>query len=255
MKRTGRNAWRRAATALMLLAVASGTAGCTYLRLNSFRRQLADFNRYVLIATAPVPTVSFREPVLEPKDVDWLLGLVPRKDADAADTIHARYEFQKLYPAGGSSEPEGAFDLPVETTFVSGKLAEVCFSERIAELLNTASLTELFRQASSASLPATGDQVSWPVGQGLQLPAVDRVLALCGSPFEESETEQHRVFRYCYRLPTQTGEPAVPCGEATLKFRKDTGQLEKGAFRVGHLDIALQVRAGGKGSITLKRRA
>ena len=70
----------------LLIGLALSTTSCVYLRLNTLRKQLAQFEKYCTFENTVGPAIVFKKPVIKPKDTEWLLGFTPSTIQDEGDT-------------------------------------------------------------------------------------------------------------------------------------------------------------------------
>ena len=238
----------------LLACVLFGSSSCVYWRLNKFRKQLAEFSEYCAIEHREGPTVVFNRPVLEPGDLQWLVGIEPNQTETVGDSLMETYLFRKMYADGNSNgEERGKFDFPVQIAYQDGRLRDIMFPARIRELIHEKQMNELFKEIHKADLEAKDHVTSWNLGDSLDVPNFSAMRSFVGRSFRDETNDLHRIVHLRYQVADKVDLKGPVHTEAKLVYNRENGNLVWIDIRMGYLYIHANVGRGKEDTVTMKR--
>lgn len=251
-----RRYYRYAVGCLLLAGILYGSTSCIYWRLNSFRAQLSKFTEYCSIEQRAGPTIVFKKPVLQPGDLQWLVGIEPNEVVSDGDNQVETYLFRKMYANEEQrGQEDGMYDFPLEIAYRDGLASSLMFPARIRELVKEDQMIEIFNDIDKAKIEATGSTTSWQLGNSLDVPKYEVMLGFLGTPFLETTNELHRVVHLRYQVATEVDPEGVVDSQSTLVYERMSGKLLWADIRLGYLFIHAKVGRGKKDTVTIKRVA
>ncbi len=188
-----------AALALVPLLV-SGCQLARWLRLLSFKNQLAQVERYVRIEDQGGLVLHFSKPVVYADDLSLLIqGETSRKTNQNRSEWIWSYEKQ---PAEGALEA-GEFDLSFTLGFENSKLSDVRFGEHFLGLMPKPLIVGLLRSVGQADVNVKRGTVAmkWAgpgPGQKVELPTKSQLARLLGAPARVSQNNGRKTHLYKY---------------------------------------------------------
>ncbi|MCX6902655.1 MAG: hypothetical protein NTW03_04100 [Verrucomicrobia bacterium] len=219
---------------LLLLVVLGAWAflatGCEWgrwLRLLSFKKQLANLERYARVEDRHGLTLHFLKPVVYTGDLQLLVeGDAFRTTNQNRQTWLWAYEKQSLAPSASAHD----FDLSFTAIFENDKFTELRFPERFLAVLPKPLILGMLRSLGRAEIDMKHGtaNVKW-VGGGqdkVDLPAEPQLTALLGPPFTVTESNLTRTFLYKYyeKAPSPQA-PAEKLAWATFTFAGDSDRV------------------------------
>lgn len=239
---------------ILLVGIALGSTSCIYWRLNTFRAQLSKFTQYCTIEQREGPTIVFKTPVLQPGDLQWLVGIAPSDVVTEGDKQVETYLFRKMYADGDQQgEEEGSYDFPLEVTYRDGLASSLMFPARIRELVKEEQIKEIFNDIDKAKIQATGSTTSWHLGDSLDVPKYEAMLGFIGVPFLETTNDLHRVVHLRYQVGQEVDPEGPVHSQTTLVYGRTSGRLVWADIRLGYLYIHAKVGRGKEDKVTIKR--
>lgn len=233
----------------LLGVVAMTLSGCVWLRLLSLKKQLADFDRYVLVEDTDGLTLRFNKPVLHSEDLLFLMSLEPTRRVTNGATQTWDWTFRKL--RAPDSVEQGDFDLIFSTEFVGNRLTSFSLDDRFLASLpkplllgalrsfGQADVDQKRRTATMRWVDRGENPAEW---QSLSREALTRLL---GEPYALSTTNAISTSVYRYRLDT----PSPKSDESLLarvefSFLESSDKLTRVDAAYGQFKIAYEPSAG-----------
>jgi hypothetical protein len=231
---------KRLGFVVLLAGVALLTSGCElmrWLRLLSFKKQLAEFERYVRVEEKGGLTLHFLKPVVYADDINLLIsGESLRTTNKNHVTWLWTYEKQSAQP---KAEP-GNYDLTITMEFEHLKFTEFRFPDRFLTLMPKSIIIGLLRTVGQAKIDTKHQSIDakWAgpgPGQKVELPTKTQIRALLGEPFLSSETNGVRTVLYKYYQKTPAPEsPAERLAWATFTFARDSEDIQGSQGVIGN---------------------
>ncbi|MCI5121034.1 MAG: hypothetical protein D3908_07585, partial [Candidatus Electrothrix sp. AUS4] len=113
---------------LILICCSVTVSGCVYLRLLAFRKQLTQFDQYVVVDKKDGLTFSFLRPTLYGNDMKWL-GLHPTLLETKSGVTIWKHDLEKIY--NNNQTETGNYDFTIDTRYQKEKLHAVYLPERL----------------------------------------------------------------------------------------------------------------------------
>jgi hypothetical protein len=117
----------------LLMAVTFSLCGCLYLRLNTVRNQLADFDRYVTVGGEPDLALTFKRPVLWSEDVETLFKQPPTEQHEDGAVKTCLWVLEK--EPGAAAEKLAAFRFTFTMLFTSNKLSRLVIPREVLQVV------------------------------------------------------------------------------------------------------------------------
>lgn len=215
-------------------------SGCLYLRLQTLKTQLSQFDTYFLVREENDGfTLIAKSPILYSSDMLRLIGMDPTSKEQGSESNLWRYVFQK--ECSGPKVEDGDFDITVGMLFQDDKLAEVRFSRRFLSILPKPFLVGIFRAMGQATVNIRKRSVripSWSSGKSeepFQIPNRQDIISLLGSPFSVQNSESGYEITYNYHMKTNgvNIEPSKTKVWVKFLFGRDERLLRSQADFVG----------------------
>jgi hypothetical protein len=208
-----------------------------WLRLLSFKKQLAEFERYVRVEDKGGLTLHFVKPVVYGDDLNLLIdGETSRTTNGHHITWLWTYEKQRSGPT-----PElGNFDLSVSMEFDHFKLTEFRFPDQFLTLMPKPIIIGMLRTVGQAKIDMKHQSIDakWAgpgPGQKVVLPTKSQISALLGEPFLSSESNGMRTILYKYYEKIPTAEsPSDKLAWAKFTFAKDGEEIQSSEGVIGN---------------------
>ena len=197
------------------------TTGCLYLRLQEFKNQLRDFDRFFEVNEQQGLCLVFQKPVLLAGDIQQLMEAGPASREQTDDGELWTYIYEKQYANGGQEEQQ--FDIHATLVMQKDKLREVRFPERFLSLLPKEYLLTFLRTIGQAKVDRKQRRVtsSWEekrtssqAASGATITRQDVVKRL-GIPYRVFVGDQTEVLTYEYHLKDCVIDP----DEKQTKFK------------------------------------
>ncbi|MCS6970104.1 MAG: hypothetical protein RMM29_07590 [Planctomycetota bacterium] len=193
---------------LALAAAVALLTGCVWLRLLSWKEQLADFDRYFEPLEAEGSLVlRFREPCIRPADIGWLLGGSEPSAVLPQDAGGVRVQWRLVRPQRAGlpliielSARDAAAETLAESIRAPPELVSLVSAPRLLAMARAFGRARIDRERRSASaeLDAAARAAPRPGRAG--------VIAAFGEPDDEAAgAGGRRILRYRYHLAMPDG--------------------------------------------------
>jgi hypothetical protein len=224
--------------ALRIAAVGAGIAGlfllsgCVYLRLLKTKNQLRDFDAHFELGGRPSWDLDFKTPVLNAKDVVFLIGADPLSTGPGPFGEVYDYSFEIVRSTPQASTVLDKLSLRVHVDD-EGKLRRIEVPETFLLYFSRHVLEATLRKAGDAEVWQARKmaRVTVPLSKEVEaeLPSLRRTRLLLGEPLDEKDIEGLRVLAYRYRIAGDpTGVPII----ARFRFGPD-GLMRRAAVTWG----------------------
>lgn len=226
---------------MMLCGVALVTTSCEWmrwLRLLSFKKQLAEVERYARIEEKDGLRIRLLKPVVYADDLHLLIeGETLRTTNQNRVTWMWSYEKHSL-----TGKPEPA-ELALNFTmlFENLKLCELQFDRHFLGLMPKPLILGLMRSVGQAQIDMKHGTVKtkW-VGPGpnqkVELPTKSQIVALLGAPFRSTETNGAQTFLYKYYQKAPNPQPpAETLAWANFTFANGSEQVDSSEGMIGNV--------------------
>jgi hypothetical protein len=254
---------KRLSLCLILAALAVLSTGCVWLRLLSFKNQLASLDRYVRVENTNGLTIHFLKPVLNGEDLFMFAGDQPTSSTTNQNRRTWTWTYQKLSPST-NREPAN-FHLNFQVLLGETKIDGFRFPDQVLAVLPQPMILGLLRSLGRAQIDRKGGSLkfqstdldeskdalrfTWTdAGPGKEFEPItkDKVLTVLGIPFFTATNETYSCL-YKYRFVGPSPD------SAWAKFTFDrTGNLQvsEGAMsNVGWKLTALPDNRGMQGLV------
>lgn len=134
----------------LLTAVVFSLCGCIYLRLNTLRNQLADFDRFVTVGGEPDLALTFKRPVLWSEDLTTLFKQPPTEQREAGSLKTCLWIVEKE-PAP-AAEDAGAFRFTFTTLFANNKLSQLVIPRELLRVVPREAAVGMFKAMGRAQV-------------------------------------------------------------------------------------------------------
>jgi hypothetical protein len=218
--------------------LASGCEWARWLRLLSFKKQLAKVERFVRVEDQGGLTLHFLKPVVYAEDLSLLLA-----DETFRTTNQNRVSWCWTYEKQvmETNVAPGMFDLSFSMLFQDGKFNELRFPERFLALMPKALIIGLLRSVGQAEVDMKHGQVTakW-VGPGpnhkVELPTRSRLTELLGQPFliTKSNGTNTYLYKYYQKVPTPRS-PAEKLAWAKFTFSNGGEEIATSEGVIGNV--------------------
>ena len=168
---------------IALAAIALSLSGCVYLRLLSFKNQLKNFERNVVVEASPGLALSFPNPVVRNADFSFITKSPPtRIDPVAADVELWTWTFEKQKAEPGHK----AYALDFQTRFESDLLTRMIIDEAFVDLIGRDFILTMFQSIGGAKINTFRRSASVSMNtdslQRAALPTLANILETMGEP-------------------------------------------------------------------------
>jgi len=229
----------------LCLAALTALSGCVYIRLLQVKRQLAEAELHVRLATQDGLTLTFSHPVLLPEDILFLARRRPSRMQEIGSKTRWIYSFVKKERNGGQNA--NRFDVPVDLSFFKGKLCQARLPERFGRVLTSAYLLRSIKAVGHASVDVSPRRVRGHAPSedsnraGTRLPSRRDILELFGPPYREHLSPGDRQIHYRYSLLPGEDDPEEKASRARLvfHFRRPDGRLLRVKARFAGITLLL----------------
>ena len=187
---------------LALLACLMGTlTGCIFLRLNSFRKQMADFHKYGSLKIEDRhPVAYFNKPVLHISDISWLGGEEPSTTTgEKKGAYSATWQLIKLYPQERIPENEN-YDIDLTLDAKKKKVYRIRMPVRFREIISAEVMELFFDDADEADIAEKQSSAEWSMKNSQLLPTMKDIIKVCGQPYSYESTNSEISINYKYHL-------------------------------------------------------
>jgi hypothetical protein len=134
----------------LLLAVVFSLCGCIYLRLNTLRNQLADFDRFVTVGGEPDLALTFKRPVLWSEDLTTLFKQPPTEQREAGSLKTCLWIVEK--ERAPAAEDPRAFRFTFTTLFTSNKLSQLVIPRELLRVVPREAAVGMFKAMGRAQV-------------------------------------------------------------------------------------------------------
>ncbi|MFT5125470.1 MAG: hypothetical protein ACI9TH_004781 [Kiritimatiellia bacterium] len=238
----------------LVLLLITGLSGCVFLRLNSFRKQLAKFPKYFSFSLIDEkPVMSCKKPVLFASDLAWLGGLPPSVESGDKKESTAMWNLTKLYPdqKADNLDKENR-DISIVLHSEKKKVKTVVLPASFSHIINEAMIDHVFKEADVADLEKDETSAEWNMSNSKLLPTMSDILKVAGKPYAWTETDSEIHINFRYHLEGQeTPEDQVDV-MGTLAYTKPNRSFIWSDVRVGK--IRFSTKSSGKGMFKVKIR-
>ena len=224
LPRLSRGSFRKPILLLMLLAVCLSLTGCIFLRLNAFRKQMANFKEYAEFKIEERhPVVYFTKPVLRVSDIAWLGGEPPSLTiGEKKKEYTATWRLIKLYPQERKPEDEN-YDFDITLNSKDKKVYRLEMPVRFREIINEEVMSLFFDKADEADIEKKQSSAMWSMQNSPLLPSMRDIIKVCGLPYsyESSSTEISINYKYHLVPPVteKNPDPDSIDADVTLTYR------------------------------------
>jgi len=142
--------FKRLGLAGLLMTMVLSLCGCIYLRLNTLRNQLAEFDRFVTVGGEPDLALNFKRPVLWSGDLTALFKQPPTEQREAGSLKTGLWIVEKE-PALVTEDP-GAFRFTFTTLFTSNKLSQLVIPRELLRVVPREAAVGMFRAMGRAQV-------------------------------------------------------------------------------------------------------
>ncbi|HTQ32361.1 MAG TPA: hypothetical protein VMI53_14210 [Opitutaceae bacterium] len=209
--------------------------GCVYLRLLELRDQLADFDRFFSIRSAPGLTLICQQPVLLVEDMGFF-GLAPEWQTRLGVALRWHLRWIKDYAAPGE-QPED-YEVTADFMFVDGKLKSVHLPERVFTFVPKSLVLAALRSLGHASVDKSRQSARAAIAMAKNSPLTrSDLLRFLGTPLEARHTGDILRLHYRYTMVADVPSP----GKIDLTFTLDatTESVAHVEVRMPHAVIEL----------------
>ena len=235
---------KKTARLVALVALALLAGGCVWLRLLSFKNQLAKLDSSTRVVETNGLTVEFLSPVLYGEDL-FMFTSQPTSRATNQSVQTWSWTYQKL-PRFTNAEP-GNFDLTFQTLVKDTKLTALHFPQRLLAVFPKSFLLGLLQSLGRAEIDRKRESlnVNWIPRPEEKVAPLHKaqVVELLGSPFYDQES--NGVYSCLYKYQFQGVPPATGWAKFTFATNSDLVVLSEGA--VGNIGWSLTVKPGQPG--------
>jgi len=189
---------RKYSVCLILLIITTLLSGCVYYRLLKLKRQFEHFEDNFEIEDKKGLTLVFKNPILNKKDIKWLLNNEPTKVLDENGNSWL-YILTKKNVDGIKEEKN--YDIDIMTDFEKGKLKEFTLPKRFLENLSKEMLAKMFKSMGKSDVNKSEKKAGATMqGKKEGLPTIYDVLYTLGEPYEKQEEKETTKLKYIYTL-------------------------------------------------------
>jgi hypothetical protein len=219
---------RRSGFCLLAGGLALLLTGCIWLRLLTFKNQLADFDRYVKASDQAGLVLQFVKPVLYCEDLVELLEVQPTRKSTNQNQQDWFWTFEKLLPDAAAES--NRFEVTFTTVFLDRKLSRIAIPDSFLAMLPKPFVLGLFRSLGHAQVDRKSRAASakWvPEGES-KIPARPEVAQLLGMPFAVTNSGPAYTHLYKYQLKSpslKSNETMV--ARALFTYTRDSDALTR----------------------------
>jgi len=192
-------------------------AGCIYLRLLEFKRQLADFDRNFEVDLRDGVRLTFRKPVLLDGDMDFF-RLIPQSRDRVG--VAERWHFRWIKAPAVAGEDPDRFAIAADAMFVDHRLTRLSLPERLFVFMPKPLFLSIVRSFGHARVDREQRSASTTVREefsgdrALRQPSEADLTGMLGAPQEIRETPGGIVWSYRYAA----APPARHAGHIDVAF-------------------------------------
>jgi hypothetical protein len=248
---------RKVVTILLLIALVPLLSGCIFLRLNAFRKQMANFkdNAEFKIENRH-PVVYFTNPVLQVSDISWLGGEPPSTTlGEKKKDYTATWQLIKLYPQERIPETEN-FDMDITLNAKDKKVYRMEMPVRFKEILNEQVMGLFFDKADEADIEKKQTSAEWSMANSQLLPSMSDIMKVCGHPYNYESTATEISITYKYHLvpPVDAKDKKANSVDvdATMTYTNPNKSFLRSKVTIGKIHFTNI--GDGKGSFKVKIR-
>lgn len=208
---------------LILVICILMTTGCVWLRLLTFKKQLAEFDKFVNVSTTNGLSLKFVKPALYEDDVLFICDMcVPTVEHVNGTNKSVIYTFRKINPTNAvnnlTNAPLPYVDIPIQLDYENKLFCRVTFPDSFVKCLPENFIVNLFRSLGHAKVDTTKRSAAADMIAPTNLPNYKQITGLLGAPtainnndgkeqlsywFEtlspQSVTQQKKKYYYLFR--------------------------------------------------------
>ena len=203
--------WKRLGSAGLLLAVALSLSGCVYLRLNTVRKQLENFDQFVSVGGEPDLALNFKHPVLWSEDMVFLFKQPPTEQREAGSVMTCLWVLEK--EPGPTAKDAPAIRFTFTTVFTSNKLSQLVIPREVLRVVPREAVVGMFKAMGHAQVNPGHHRAETEFATGTA--AADQfvctrqdVTRLLGTPQKTESDGPATTWHYRFVLRPPPGHPA-----------------------------------------------
>jgi hypothetical protein len=238
---TKREGLKHIGLAGLLLAVVLSLSGCVYLRLNSVRKQLENFDQFVAVGGEPDLALTFKRPVLWSEDLVFLFKQPPTEQRETGSVLTCLWVLEKeRAPAAKDAQ---AIRFTFTTVYTSNKLSQLVIPREVLRVVPREAAVGMFKAMGRAQVNAGRRSAETKFATdgteaGQFACARQDVTRLLGTPQKTESNGPATTWHYRFVLQPPPGHPA-PGMSVLARFvfrngddRLTTAQVEFGGHQV-----------------------
>jgi hypothetical protein len=205
---TRRVNWQRRGLAALLIAGLFSLCGCVYLRLNTVRKQLSDFDHYVAVSGEPDLALNFKQPVLLSEDLVFLFKQPPTEQRANGPITTCLWVLEKEQTPAVKGEPPLRFTF--STVFTSNKLSQFIIPREVLRVVPRNAVVGMFKAIGHAQVHTARHSADTEFPSGT--PAAGQFIAntldvtrLFGAPHETQSDGKATTWSYRFVLRPPAG--------------------------------------------------
>jgi hypothetical protein len=130
--------------------VALSLSGCVYLRLNTVRKQLENFDQFVTVGGEPDLALNFKHPVLWSEDMVFLFKQPPTEQREAGSVMTWLWVLEKK--PGPTAKDAPAIRFTFTTVFTSNKLSQLVIPHEVLRVVPREAVVGMFKAMGHAQV-------------------------------------------------------------------------------------------------------
>jgi hypothetical protein len=213
----------------LLAAVACGLCGCVYLRLNTLRKQLSNFDQFVTVGGEPDLALTFRQPVLLSEDLVFLFKQPPTEQRQTGQVMTCLWVLEK--EPGPTTNDAQAIRFTFTTVFASNKLSQLVIPREVLRVVPREAAIGMFKAMGHAQVhtgrrSADTEFAAGSAAAGQFTCTTQDVTRLLGVPQHTQSDGPATTWHYRFLLRLPAGHPAPGMSVlARFTFRSGDGRL------------------------------
>lgn len=254
-----RGSLRKPLLLILLITLSLSLSGCIFLRLNAFRKQMANFKEYAEFTIEKRhPVIHFTKPVLHVSDVAWLGGRPPSLTIGKEKKNYtATWRLVKLYPQERKPETEN-YDFDITLNAKNKKVHRLEMPVRFREIINEEVMSLFFDKADEADIEKTQSSAMWSMKNSSILPGMRDIINVCGLPYsyESNKTEVSINYKYHLVPPVTEKNPDPDSIDAsvTLTYRNSNKGFLRSKAVIGKIHFTNVSDNNGAFKVRFRRK-